>query len=116
MGINHRRIDILMPKQLLNRPNIVTIFQQMSSEGMTKCMTPYPLDNVRFENSCFNGSLQKGLMDAISAFLSGLYVFLPIFLRESPLPPPFSGSIWIFSFQGVRQWNPSPPFRNVLLM
>jgi hypothetical protein len=86
MGIDHRRTDILVTKQFLNRPDIVTFFQQMRSKGMAKCMTPDPFDDIRFEDSCFNGALQKGLMDVISAFLSGLYVFPPVFLRESPLP------------------------------
>lgn len=32
MGMDHCRIDILVTKQLLNRPKSLTIFKKMSSE------------------------------------------------------------------------------------
>jgi hypothetical protein len=66
MGTNHLRTDILVAKQLLYRPNIVTIFQQMRSEGMAKCMTPGPFDDISFEDSCLNSSMEKGLLDVLS--------------------------------------------------
>ncbi len=67
MGINHRRTDILVAKQLLYCPNIVPIFQQMSGKGMAKSTTPDPFDDVRLEDSFVNNTLKKGLMDVISA-------------------------------------------------
>ncbi len=36
MSIDHYRFDILVAEQLLDRPNIVTIFQEVSSKTMPK--------------------------------------------------------------------------------
>ena len=36
MGIDHRGADILMSKKLLNRSNIVPLFQQVCSEGVAE--------------------------------------------------------------------------------
>lgn len=33
MCIDHRRTDVLMPKQLLNRQNIILVFKQMGGDG-----------------------------------------------------------------------------------
>jgi len=36
MGIDHRGFHVLVPQQFLNRPDIVTAFQQMRGEGMAE--------------------------------------------------------------------------------
>lgn len=36
MGINHRGSYILVPKQFLNSPNIITIFEQVGRKAVTK--------------------------------------------------------------------------------
>jgi len=36
VGIDHRRPDILMPEQFLNRPNVIAILQEVGGEGMPK--------------------------------------------------------------------------------
>ena len=38
MRINHRRLHIRMPQQLLNRPNILPRLQQMRRERMPETM------------------------------------------------------------------------------
>jgi hypothetical protein len=32
MGVEHRRAHITMPEQLLNGPNVITVFEQMGGE------------------------------------------------------------------------------------
>jgi hypothetical protein len=38
MGIDHRGTDISVPQELLNGPDVVSIFQQMCGEEVPKCM------------------------------------------------------------------------------
>ncbi len=47
MGIFLYGADILMPKQLLSRTNIITGFQQMRGETMTQCVTRGLLEYAR---------------------------------------------------------------------
>jgi hypothetical protein len=39
MGIDHRRFHIFVTEKLLDRPDIVTAFQQVCCEGMAKGVT-----------------------------------------------------------------------------
>jgi hypothetical protein len=32
MGVDHRRADVPMPEQFLNRPDVVAVFQQVRGE------------------------------------------------------------------------------------
>ncbi len=50
MGIDHCGLEILVTKQLLNRPDIISIFQQVGreavSEGMHGGLLDLPVGNV----------------------------------------------------------------------
>jgi hypothetical protein len=36
MGVNHRRADVSVAQQLLDRPNIIPILQQVGGKGVAK--------------------------------------------------------------------------------
>jgi len=36
MRVNHRRVDVLMAQQFLNRPDVVAIFKQMRGKRMAQ--------------------------------------------------------------------------------
>ena len=36
MGVDHRRAHVLVAQQLLDRPNIIPIFQQVGRKGVAK--------------------------------------------------------------------------------
>lgn len=46
MGVNHRRLHVLMTEQFLKRADIVAILKQMSSKGMPECMTGGPFGDA----------------------------------------------------------------------
>ena len=39
VGIDHRRAYIAMPQQLLDRPDVVAVFEEVRGEGMAEGMT-----------------------------------------------------------------------------
>jgi len=59
-----------MPEQLLNRPDIITILQQVSGQRMTKRVTCCGLGNSGFESRFSKCSLQNGLMKMMLTFFS----------------------------------------------
>jgi hypothetical protein len=46
MGVNHRRFDVVMAQEFLDRSDIVTAFQQVSCEGMPKRVAADMLDDT----------------------------------------------------------------------
>ena len=51
MGIDHGRTDVLMPKEFLDRPDIVAVLKQMGGKGMPEGVTTGRLNNRREEGS-----------------------------------------------------------------
>ena len=83
---------------------------------MAKGVAPNVFDDTGFSNRLFHGPLKYGLMEMVSAFLSGCCVLPPVLLREDPLPAPLGWSVGIFSVQGMGQQNAAPAFGQVPLM
>jgi len=46
MRVNHGRIDVAMPQQFLDRPDVLASFRQMGRERMPQCMRSKGLGNV----------------------------------------------------------------------
>jgi hypothetical protein len=61
--INHRRADILVTEQFLDRPDIVTVNKQVRGERVAKRVARYPLPNIgayyRAANCLGNGRFVK---------------------------------------------------------
>src|SRR6266496_6567860 len=41
VGIDHRRFQILVPEQLLDRPDIISLVQQVGGKAVPKCVTAH---------------------------------------------------------------------------
>ncbi len=65
MGIDHRGTHILVSKQLLNRADVVSIFEQMGRETVPECVAVYWLVDSRQIHGFFNRPLQTTLMDVM---------------------------------------------------
>src|SRR5437016_9969675 len=50
MRINHRCAHVFVAKQFLDRSDIVSVFEQVCGEAVTKCMTGPMLINARLSN------------------------------------------------------------------
>jgi len=78
-GIDHRRFDVAMAQKLLDSPNVIAAFEQLSGEGMPEGMTTDILDYLGLTNGFLYGPLYNGLMDVMTTFFSSLGV-LPTIL------------------------------------
>ncbi len=81
MRINHGRIHILVPQKLLNRPEVVTGFQQMGRKTVAKGMTADPLYNTSSENYGPDRFLKECFVNMMTSFFPGCSVFPAVFLE-----------------------------------
>ena len=70
MGVNHGRSDVGVSEQLLNRADIVAIFQQMGGKGMAHGVRAGWLRDASLEPCVFDGFLQNGFMNVVAPPLS----------------------------------------------
>ncbi len=116
MSVNHGRIDILVPQQLLNGTNVISVLQQMGRKRMSKSVTANMFNDSGLQTSLSHSTLHKRFVNMMTAFLSCLSIFPPIFLGEHPLPPPFLRRIRILAIQCIRHQDAALPRSYILFM
>src|SRR5215510_11388721 len=67
VGVDHRRRDILVPEELLHRPDIIASLEQVGCKGMTKSMAAHGLAETSQPASLANRLLQAILMHVMAA-------------------------------------------------
>ena len=73
MGIDHRRFDVIVSKQLLNSPDIVPLFEQMGGKGMTQSVAASRFEDTRLKPRFFESFLYNcfvKMMPALGYFRS----------------------------------------------
>ncbi len=72
MGVDHCRADVFVTQKLLDRADVVAVFQKMSGKRMAQAMAARRLSDTRFEGCLPHCSLEDRLVDvAPSVILSG---------------------------------------------
>jgi hypothetical protein len=77
--------------------------KQMGCKGMTQGVRSGWLCQPGLVNGLFYNLLQNGFMHVVSALLSGYSIGEMASRWKNPLPAPFSPSVRILTFEGVRQ-------------
>ena len=62
VSINHRRADVRMAQQLLQRPNVVPVLQQVSRETMSERVAADTLGQARGPDGGRHCALHRGLV------------------------------------------------------
>ncbi len=101
--VNHGRPNIRVTQQLLDRPNIVAIRQQMGGERMTQRMAPSPFLDLSRIHGLLHRPLHHGLMEMVSSLLTRLHVSPAVRLRKDELPNPLAIGVGILLGQCTRQ-------------
>ena len=65
MGVNHRRLHVLLPQQFLHRSDVVTTFTQMGGERMSERMAGRPLYHTGPPHRHTHRLLHKRLIDVM---------------------------------------------------
>ena len=109
-GINHGRSHVFVPHQLLDGPDVVPGFKQMSGKRMSEGVAANVLDYASFADSLLHSPLENRLMDAVPTFLASPDVLPPVLLGKDPLPAPVRGSFGILASQGIWHLYAAPSF------
>ena len=98
MGIDHGRTDVLMPKEFLDRPDIVAVLKQLGGKGMPEGVTTGRLGDPGFPDGLFDSPLQDGVNVSFERPQIGFALFfLPLprayFVRTEIVRAP---AFWVF--------------------
>ena len=116
MRIDHRGAHIAVPKQLLDRPNVVPRLEQMRSERMPQRMAACTLVHARRQDGIAHGILKHGLVKVVPSPLPGVRLSIDPRRRKHPLPWPLAARIWQLPAQGVWKLDPTRAVREVGVM
>jgi hypothetical protein len=109
MRVDHRRADVAVPEQRLNRANVVAVFQEMSREGMAEGMAGRRLGDPGGPNRIVYRALEDGLVEMVPAPLSCHSVHVGPRRGEDPLPSPFAARVRVLQAETAGQLHPVRP-------
>ena len=90
-----------MSQEFLDCSDVITIFQQVRSEGMAQGVTPGVLSDPSFKPCLAKCTLQYRLVKMLPSLFTGDPVYKMAGRGENPLPSPFFASVRIFAIQRV---------------
>lgn len=114
MGVDHRRPNVAMAQEFLNRSNVVSVGQQVCREREPDCMTRDAFHKARLAHRSRQRTREQRFVDVVSALLAGFGVAPTAFLRKHELPTPLAVRVRILAGQGVRKLPPTVPIGQVL--
>lgn len=88
MRIDHRRFDIAMPEQLLDRSNVGAAFKEMRGEGMPEGVARGSFRETSHRHGTPDGFLYQRFVDMMATWFLRLEIEPAAFLRKDPLPAP----------------------------
>jgi len=116
MSIDHCGSDIPVSQKLLDCPDVVAGFEEMSGEGVAEGVAGCAGGQAGLDHGISDCSLDEGMIDVVPSLLAGLRVPPAMFLGEDLLPAPFSGRPGVLPAQRIGQLNQTPAFCHVSLM
>jgi len=116
MGVNHRRANVSVAQQLLDRQNIIPILQQVGGKGVAKRMAACRFGDLCFQSGFLEGSLQDRLVQVVPALFAGNSVSIVVGGGKDPLPGPLLPGVGILPLKGIGQGDAAQTSPEILLM
>ena len=116
MGVDHRRGDIAVPKELLDRPDVVPGFEEVRGKAVPQGMAGRELREAHRSYRVSERPLQDALMQVVTATLTSFRVPIGPRRGKDPLPGPLPRSVRIFPRESVGQLHTAPPRPEVRAM
>jgi hypothetical protein len=116
VGVDHRRTDIRMSEQFLNRSNVVSILEQMRCKGMAEGVAtdslrdPCPPDRAR------DRALHHRFVQMIARRWSKSRVSADACRGKHELPARVNGRVWIFLVERARQNDAAQTVGKIMLV
>jgi len=106
--VDHRRLHVVVPQQLLNRPDVAASHQQVRGEGMTQRMATGPLVDPRRHDRRPHRPLHQRLVVVVLEVPARRAVEVAVPRRKHPLPRPGLPDARVLALQGIRHPHASP--------
>jgi hypothetical protein len=114
--VNHRRADIGMAEQFLDRPNVVPVLEQMCRKGMAESVTADPLRDACAASSGSDRALHDRFVQMIPGRWPEARVSADSPCGENELPAPVGGRIGILPIEGRRKCDAAETVGQITLM
>lgn len=88
MRVDHRRFDIAMPQQLLDRSNVRATLKQVRGEGMPECMARGSFRETSHQHGISDGFLHQRFVNMMATLFLRLEIDPSALLGKDPLPAP----------------------------
>lgn len=88
MGVDHRRADVPMPEEFLNRPDVEAVLQQVRGKGVAQGVARGGLGETGGANGTLYGPLEDGFVQVMTSATVGLAIVVEPRRRKDPLPSP----------------------------
>ncbi len=88
--VDHRRPNVLVPKEFLHRANVVAVSQQVRGKRMAERVARDSLRQPGLSNRLLDGFLDEGLVNVVSSLLAGSRVHPAMLLGKHELPNPLA--------------------------
>ena len=88
VGVDHRGAHVPVAQQLLDRPDIVSVLEQVGGEGVAEGVAGDVFLDFGTRRRILHGALEDRFVEVVAMPEAGLgFHVLPV-RRENPLPPP----------------------------
>ena len=114
VGVNHRGTDIPVTQQLLDRPDVVSVLEQVGGERVTECVAGAMLFDAGQSHCFFHGALKDGFVQMVPTPNSGFGIQIVPMRGKHPLPSPCVVCIRVLSAKRLRQFNVAAAFLQIL--
>ena len=103
MRVNHRSCHIFVTQKLLDRADIVAIFEQVRGKRMPKRVRSCRFVQARFSHGFFDCFLQHRFVQVMPALLAGNSIGVMAGCGKHPLPSPLFSRVGVFALKGIWQ-------------
>src|SRR5438067_3711484 len=105
--VDHRRPHIAVAEELLYRPDVVAVLEQMRGERVPECMARCGLGEAHLADCPMHRPLDHGLVQMVAAPLAGDRFEVRACRRKDPLPRPLAPRVGVLPPERVRHLHPS---------
>src|SRR3990172_1845538 len=114
VGVNHRGTDVPVTQQFLDRPDVVSVLEQVGGERVTERVAGDVLFDAGQSRRIFDGALKDGFVQMMSTPNSGFGIRIVPMRGKHPLPSPCVVCIRVLSAKRFRQSNVAAALLQIL--
>ena len=107
MGVDHRGAHVIVAQELLNGPDIASIFEEVRGERVAERRQRSRPPSASRQAGHTSHALHHGLMQMVAAALTGGPVEVVPRSGEDPLPGPLAAGVRVLAGQGPGPLDPA---------